>query len=212
MMKFESKTVNIKPIAALGAIRFKSGMVTKLPHIEYENTHDYPILIYAELDNDSQKYLTNDIYLLSKQFFFKPKEKRIIQFEAFRRYDDINPIFGRGAFNVTVYEIPVFDPECVKKMVNKILDDRSSDCKCENKVEEEKEVKETPVITTVNASDLSEEELDRSFLDKFCKGIKNSVYEKWVDAGRPKEVFKYERPLNVSIYLNKILSSSPDEK
>lgn len=214
MMKFEfeTKTIQIKPIIGLGAIRFKSGMVTQLPGIEYENAHDYPISIYAEIDPDSQRYLGYDVYLLSKQFFIKPKEKKIIQFEAFRRQDDMNPIFGRGAFNIVVHEIPIFDPEYVKKMIEKAIGENTKECKCD-KEEVKEEKKEEPVsIITADACDISDADLDISFINKYCRGVKNSVYEKWVDAGRPKEVFKYERPLNVSIYLNKILSSSPDEK
>ena len=219
MMKFEfeTKTIQIKPIVGLGAIRFKNGMVTQLPGIEYENTHDYPISIYAEIDPDSQRYLGPDVYILSKQFFFKPKEKKIINFEAFRRQDDINPVFGRGAFNIVVREIPIFDPEYVKKMIEKVIGESTKECKCEKEeVKEEKKIeekKEEPVnIITADACEISDEDLDISFINKYCRGVKNSLYEKWVSIGRPKEVFKYERSLNVSIYINKVLSSSYDEK
>lgn len=218
-MKFEAKKVQIKPFVGLGAIRFKSGMVTQLPHIEYENTHDYPIAVYAELDNDSQKYLGYDVYLLSKQFIFKPKEKRIIQFEAFRKHDDMTPVFGRGAFYVTVYEIPIFDPGYVEKMIDNFVSDAIKKFKSEmeRSVEESKsevvipktnsEPEEKVIEESVDVS----EDMDSAFTDKYCKGIKNSLYDKWVEAGRPKEVFKYERPLNASIYLNKILASSNNQ-
>ena len=222
-MKLVCKKIVMKPNESIGVFRFGAGTFTELPGIEYKNTNDFPTLVYGEIDPDAAKYLGSDINFIQKYYIIMPGETKKINFKFFR-VGTSNILYSRGAFSMNIVEVPFVSPEYVKKLVdNTLKSEKNKEVEISEPVkkvieEKKEEVKKEKIETSVEEkkeidfNSLSDEEAEKMFLEKFCKmsGEETPLYKKWAEAGKPKEVLKYERPINVGVYLKRL--SEPKEQ